>query len=117
MEKVIYSLTVVSTLLAGMFVGSCLAAEKVVVIPLNIKIEGPPAPVARTGQAPTIPFTAPAGSDGALQKGTAWPNPRFTGNGDGTVTDNLTGLTWLQNTNCTDTVASPLIRIDPPTLI
>ena len=40
------------------------------------------------------------GSDGTLQKGIAWPNPRFTDNGDGTVTDNLTGLIWLKNANC-----------------
>ncbi|MBV6342393.1 DUF1566 domain-containing protein, partial [Candidatus Magnetobacterium casense] len=32
--------------------------------------------------------------DGAIQKGAAWPNPRFTDNGDYTVTDNLTGLLW-----------------------
>ena len=34
------------------------------------------------------------------QKGVAWPNPRFTDNGNGTVTDNLTGLIWLKNANC-----------------
>jgi hypothetical protein len=34
--------------------------------------------------------------------GVAWPNPRFTDNSDGTVTDNLTGLIWLKNANCTD---------------
>ena len=34
------------------------------------------------------------GDDGDLQKGTAWPNPRFTDNGNGTITDNLTGLMW-----------------------
>lgn len=44
----------------------------------------------------------PSGQDGALQKGVAWPEPRFTDNGDGTVTDNLTGLIWLQNANCSD---------------
>ena len=27
-------------------------------------------------------------------------DPRFTDNGDGTVTDNLTGLIWLQDANC-----------------
>jgi hypothetical protein len=32
--------------------------------------------------------------DGALQKGGPWPSPRFTNNGNGTVTDNLTGLMW-----------------------
>jgi len=34
-----------------------------------------------------------------LKKGTAWPNPRFTDNSNGTVTDNLTGLIWLKNAN------------------
>ena len=55
-----------------------------------------PAPVARTGQTVSI---AP-GDDGALQKGVAWPNPRFTDNNNGTVTDKLTGLIWLKNANC-----------------
>jgi len=32
-------------------------------------------------------------------KGVASPNPRFTNNSNGTVTDNLTGLIWLQNAN------------------
>ena len=55
-----------------------------------------PAPVAATGQ-----ITSYAGSDdGALQAGVAWPSPRYVDNGDGTVTDNLTGLIWLQNANC-----------------
>jgi hypothetical protein len=40
------------------------------------------------------------GDDGELEKGVAWPNPRFTDNGDGTVTDNLTKLIWLKNANC-----------------
>ena len=40
------------------------------------------------------------GDDGALQKGVPWPEPRFTDNGDGTVTDNLTRLIWLKNANC-----------------
>ena len=31
----------------------------------------------------------------------AWPNPRFTDNGTGTVTDNLTRLIWLRNASCT----------------
>lgn len=57
-----------------------------------------PAPVPKSGQTPTSPLNpAPAGSDGALQKGVAWPNPRFTDNTNGTVTDNLTGLIWLKN--------------------
>ncbi len=40
------------------------------------------------------------GQDGDLQEGLGWPNPRFTDNTDGTVTDNLTGLIWLKNANC-----------------
>ncbi len=43
---------------------------------------------------------APAGQDGGLQAGVAWPIPRFTDNHDGTVTDNLTGLIWLRDANC-----------------
>lgn len=39
------------------------------------------------------------GDDGALQKGVAWPSPRFADPGDGQVTDNLTGLVWGRNAN------------------
>jgi hypothetical protein len=52
--------------------------------------EGAVAPVERTGQ--TV-FSA-TGGDGDLQKGVAWPTPRFTDNHDGTITDNLTDLIW-----------------------
>jgi len=48
------------------------------------------APVEKSGQ--TIP-SAP-GDDGDLQNGISFPEPRFTDNEDGTVTDNLTGLMW-----------------------
>ncbi|SPD76244.1 exported hypothetical protein [uncultured Desulfobacterium sp.] len=41
-----------------------------------------------------------AGDDGDLEKGVAWPDPRFTDNANGTVTDNLTGLIWLKNATC-----------------
>jgi hypothetical protein len=40
------------------------------------------------------------GQDGNVRAGVPWPNPRFTDNGNGTVTDNLTGLIWLKNANC-----------------
>jgi len=40
------------------------------------------------------------GQDGEIQAGVSWPNPRFTDNSDGTVTDNLTGLIWLKNASC-----------------
>lgn len=55
-----------------------------------------PARASKTGQ--TTSYAA--GDDGALQRGVAWPDPRFTDNTDGTVTDNLTGLIWLKNANC-----------------
>jgi hypothetical protein len=54
------------------------------------------APVARTGQ--TTSF-AP-GDDGDIQAGVPFPTPRFTDNGNGTVTDNLTNLIWLKNADC-----------------
>ncbi|RLB35249.1 MAG: hypothetical protein DRH12_16795 [Deltaproteobacteria bacterium] len=38
--------------------------------------------------------------DGALKTGVEWPAPRFTDNGDGTITDNLTGLMWLKDCAC-----------------
>ncbi len=44
----------------------------------------------RTGQTTSY---AP-GDDGDLQEGVAWPSPRFTNNGNQTVTDNLTTLMW-----------------------
>lgn len=54
------------------------------------------APVPKTGQT----TSSATGDDGDLQRGVAWPDPRFTDNGDGTVTDNLTGLIWLKSANC-----------------
>jgi hypothetical protein len=35
--------------------------------------------------------------DGCLQEGVPSPSPRFTDHGNGTVTDNLTGLMWTKN--------------------
>jgi len=72
---------------------------------LNLAEAAAPAPLPRTGQTPTAPLNpAPIGADGALEKGVAWPSPRFIDNGDGTVRDTLTDLYWLKNANCTDTV-------------
>jgi hypothetical protein len=91
----------------------------------------PPAPVPKTGQTicwgdgglDTVPC-AGTGQDGALQKGVAWPTPRFTlkvnasedtgaGGGtarngvcdgtevcNGTIRDHLTGLIWLRDAGC-----------------
>ncbi len=57
------------------------------------------APAEKTGQ--TTSYAT--GDDGDLQKGVAWPDPRFTDNGDGTVTDNSTELIWLKDANCITT--------------
>ena len=55
-----------------------------------------PSNVWRTGQT----TSRHAGDDGAIRAGVAWPTPRFKDNGDGSVTDNLSGLVWLQDANC-----------------
>ncbi len=53
------------------------------------------APVPKTGQ-----LTIFADHDDADEnKGVPLPETRFTNNGDGTVTDNLTNLVWLRNAN------------------
>lgn len=66
-------------------------------LPIVLKTGGPSsAGVSKTGQTTSYGTR----DDGALQKGVAWPNPRFTDNANGTVTDNLTGLIWLKNANC-----------------
>jgi len=54
------------------------------------------AAVPQTGQTQSYA----SGDDGDLQLGVQWLDPRFTDNGDGTVTDHLTGLIWLKNANC-----------------
>jgi hypothetical protein len=54
-----------------------------------------PAPLAKTGQTTSYRI----GDDGDLEKGVASPRVRFTDNGDGTVTDKLTGLMWAKNAN------------------
>ncbi len=76
-----------------------------------------PARVGETGlrtcydEVGTVIACAGTGQDGDIQPGVAWPNPRFVDNGDGTVTDMLTGLTWLKNASC-----SELAGTDPDAL-
>ena len=59
-----------------------------------------PARIWKTGQMTSYA----TGDDGDLQMGLPWPSPRFTENGDGTVTDELTGLVWLKDANCAGTI-------------
>lgn len=40
------------------------------------------------------------GQDCDHQAGRVWPEPRFKDNGDGTITDLLTGLMWIRNGSC-----------------
>ncbi len=66
----------------------------------------PLAPLPRTGQTGCWDSNgsqiscAGTGQDGDKLAGTPLPAPRFTDNGNGTVTDNLTGLVWLKNAGC-----------------
>lgn len=68
-----------------------------------------PARVGETGQvtcwdaAGAVIPCAGTGQDGELHGGVAWPSPRFEDNGDGTVTDMLTGLVWLGDAGCLGT--------------
>lgn len=59
-----------------------------------------PAKLWRTGQATCYGAQGEVieckgtGQDGEIQAGIPWPEPRFTDNLNGTVTDNLSGLMW-----------------------
>jgi hypothetical protein len=65
-----------------------------------------PARVSETGETAcydesgAVISCAGTGQDGDLRPGVGWPNPRFVDNGNGTVTDKLTGLVWLRLANC-----------------
>jgi hypothetical protein len=54
-----------------------------------------------------------AGDDGAVHKGVGWGASRFSDNGDGTVTDTVTGLEWLKDAGCLPaaTWASALVEV------
>ncbi len=71
------------------------------------------APIAHAGGVVNLPQTgqtkcydwagveigcAGTGQDGEIRAGVAWPNPRFTVDGE-CVTDNLTGLMWPKDGN------------------
>ena len=62
---------------------------------VTVTLAAPVASLTKTGQTSSYA----TGDDGDLQKGVAWPSPRFTDNGDQTITDNLTGLMWTKNGN------------------
>ncbi len=82
--------------LKGSFPGAAIVIDGDGYLNIETRLKGKAAPVERTGQTESYA----TGDDGDLQRGAIWPNPRFTDNGNGTVTDNLTGLIWLKNANC-----------------
>lgn len=82
------SLSLVLALVGWSAVGA--ADDGFYVIPA---MRGNSAPVPKTGQ--TASYAA--GDDGDLEKGIASPPSRYTNNGNGTVTDKLTGLIWMTN--------------------
>lgn len=69
----------------------------------------PPAPVPRTGQTTCydgpgdIIYCEGTGQDGETRSGVPSLSPRFSDNDDETITDQLTGLVWLQNLSCLNT--------------
>ena len=69
-------------------VSGCTAAG--VTVPSTVAL------VAATGQTTIYAI----GDDGFYRNGVPSPNPRFTDNLDGTITDNLTGLIWLKDGGC-----------------
>ena len=73
-----------------------LKSNKYYVLPVRTGTSGNPCDLPKTGQA----VSYAQGDDGYIQAGINWPNPRFTDNSDGTMTDNLTGLMWLKDGGC-----------------
>jgi len=89
--------TVVVSALLCLTILSVSAGGPVLYLPVIFLAASSPASVIpQSGQ--TTSFAV--GDDGDLKKGVTWPNPRFTDNNNGTVTDNLTGLVWLKDADC-----------------
>ncbi len=97
----LYSASAVSVQLCLLF---CLLFFRVQVLAAEVDSEGSELP--RTGQRTCyseegeIIDHTDTGQDGDLQAGVPWPEPRFTRNGDGTISDHLTGLMWLGDGSC-----------------
>jgi hypothetical protein len=76
-------------------------SKKYYMLPVRaISSKKPIAKLPRTGQ--TMNFAQ--NDDGSIQAGVEWPEQRFIDNGDGTITDSLTGLMWLKDGDCLRTV-------------
>jgi len=66
------------------------------ILPVRSSSAGKSYDIPKTGQTSSYAI----GDDGFIEAGIEWPAPRFTDNGDGTVTDTLTGLMWLKDGGC-----------------
>jgi hypothetical protein len=73
--------------------GTAVSADDGFYVISGVKQKYAPAP--KTGQTTSYGTR----DDGALHKGVPASTPRFTDNGNGTVTDNLSGLIWTKNAN------------------
>jgi len=86
-------------------------------------VRGTSATIAQSGQktcwnpADGTVQACPAGADGAVTAGFPWPAPRFVDNlqanstSDGTITDTLTGLTWLKKADCFGTTTTAQLAL------
>ena len=89
----------------SIYVAALLTIGCMVFLGVNLSFAGT-VDLPKTGQTTCYDFEgnviscAATGQDGDIQAGVAWPAPRFMDNGDGTITDNLTGLMWLKSGNC-----------------
>ena len=91
-----------------LFIGFCIFAVALVLVPASGFAASVVMP--QTGQTTCWDelgisrACAGTGEDAEFTKGAAMPSPRYTDNSDGTVTDNYTGLMWLKDANCADTI-------------
>lgn len=70
------------------------------------------APPPRTGNVKSSGTPAISIDDAYTKAGVPWPSPRFHDNGDGTVTDNLTGLMWTKDANLGNDCTGPNVASD-----
>lgn len=88
--------------------GKSLIAFLLLLLPVPVSLTAAVVDLQRTGQtfcSDASGLSTPCagtGHDGDIQAGLVWPDARFTDNSDGTITDNLTKLIWLADTECID---------------
>ena len=88
---------IVSILIFIFFAGTYAMAADVQTHYFGYEAEGGEGGLPKTGQ--TVQYTS--GDDGTYEMG--WSGTRFTANGDGTITDNATGLMWVANPSAVPT--------------